>query len=373
MEKDNGPEIDIREGTGLYAAPKENAPFNAYMARVTKAAKENRIEEYYQNEKSKLEKMLKSWVGDNYKEIISLLGNISALEEAYRIVKKGGNNKNIVNICPKCGIEYENSAKFCGKCGHLLILMQCARCGEIFLKKEDGSFDNFCMKCGQMNPFEQAKQDLAKVRKKAEELRIAEEKSQKQENERQHREYINNLKADSIIKFGSYPFEADGTERPIEWRILERYSDDTALLISKYCLDAMRFDSSSNNWEKSEIRQWLNNEFYNATFKDEEENAIIKNREASCKVFLLSVEDANKYFKNNEDRKVEPTPYAKERGADTNADSGGSCWWWLRSPGGGQDLAAGVYDVGTVNSLGFYVSDDLIAVRVALKINLNNI
>ena len=357
MEKDNGPEIDISKGAGLYAAPKENAPFNAYMARVTKAAKENRIEEYYQNEKSKLEKMLKSWVGDNYKEIISLLGNISALEDAYRIVKKGGNSKNAIRICPKCGIEYENSAKFCGKCGQLLILMQCA-CGEIFLKKEDGSFDNFCMKCGQMNPFEQAKQDLAEeVRKKAEEQRIAEEKRQKQEHERKHREYIKNLKARDTIKFGSYPFETDGTEKPVEWRILEK-KNSTALLICEYCLDARRFDSSRSYWEGSEIRQWLNNEFRNVAFKDYERNA---------KVFLLSRDEAEIYFKNKNDMIAYPTPYAKGRGAYTD---GGSCWWWLRS-------SWGINDVFSVAPEGSFVRDlvncDNIAVRPALKINLNNL
>ena len=109
-------------------------------------------------------------------------------------------------------------------------------------------------------------------------------------------------------------------------------ADDTALVISKYGLDARRFDAKSNNWEISEIRQWLNNEFYNGTFKDEEKNAILEYREAGCKVFLLSEEEAGKYFKNNEDRKACPTPYAKGRGAYTNDDRGGSCWWWLRLP-----------------------------------------
>jgi hypothetical protein len=194
--------------------------------------------------------------------------------------------------------------------------------------------------------------------------------NKKQENKRQHMEYINNLKAGDIIEFGSYPFETDGTEKPIEWRILEKNEDGTALLISKYGLDAMRFDSSSNNWEQSEIRMWLNNEFYNATFKDEEKNAIIKNRETGSKVFLLSEDEANKYFKNNEDRIAYPTPYAKKRCAYT---LGGSCWWWLCSPGTYQKGAANVDDDGYVSSFGSGVGDDLLAVRVALKINLNNL
>lgn len=374
MEKDNGPEIDISKGAGLYAAPKENAPFNAYMARVTKAAKENRIEEYYQNEKSKLEKMLKSWVGDNYKEIISLLGNISALEDAYRIVKKGGNSKNAIRICPKCGIEYENSAKFCRKCGQLLILMQCA-CGEIFLKKEDGSFDNFCMKCGKINPLEEHKKQREVLKKEQEEA------IKRADIERKRKELINGLKTGDIIKFGSYPYEADGTERPIEWIILENYSDGTALVISKYGLDAVRFDGSSDNWEQSEIRQWLNNEFYKRAFKKADKSLILETRleQTSDRMYLLSIEEAEKYFSSDRDRICLPTPYAKTNKTKTgypvytNADYGGSCWWWLRSPGDVQDNAALVFIDGLVISLGRSVDLGNLAVRVALKINLDNI
>lgn len=367
MENKNGPEIYIGENTNT------DQKGNSYLKEMETAAGENRLEAYYQNEKNELTARLKYSIVSEDKELTdSILGDISVLEEAYRIVKKGGNNKNIVNICPKCGIEYENSAKFCGKCGTGLLLMQCA-CGEVFRKNEDGCFDKFCVKCRRINPLEQAKQGLAEDRKKAEGMHIKDEKNKKQENERQHREYINSLKADATIEFGSYPFEADGTERPIEWRILERYSDDTALLISKYCLAARRFDSTSNDWEQSEIRQWLNNEFYNATFKDEDKNAIIKNREAGCKVFLLSVEEANKYFKNNEDRIAYPTPCAIVRGAYINDNYGGSCWWWLRSPGTFQNYAAYVDDDGYVDSGGLDVDDDSRAVRVALKINLNNL
>lgn len=261
MENKNGPEIYIGENTNTDQKGK------SYLKEMETAAGENRLEAYYQNEKNKLTARLKHSIVSDDKELTdSILRKISALEDAYRIVKKGGNSKNIVKICPKCGIEYENSSKFCGKCGNELVLMQCA-CGEVFRKNEDGCFDKFCVKCRRINPLEQAKQGLAEeVRKKAEEQRIAEEKRQKQEHERKHREYIKNLKAGNIIEFGSYPFEADGTEKPIEWIILERYSDDTALLLSRYGLDSKRFDSSSNNWEQSEIRAWLNNTFYNKAF-----------------------------------------------------------------------------------------------------------
>ena len=301
--------------------------------------------------------------------------------------KKSGESAELKRICSNCG--QEGTEQYCGYCGGEVMSMQCS-CGEIFHQSSDGSFDIYCPVCGKPNPVEQEKQRKAaeealktkkeeqerirkqheEERKKAEARRIAEEK------ERQHREWINNLKVGDIIKFGSYPYEANGTEKPIEWIILEKYSDGTVLLLSKYGLDARRFDAKSNNWKRSEIRQWLNNEFYNGTFKDEEKNAILEYREAGSKVFLLSVEEAGKYFKNDNDRKACLTPYAKKRGAYTKGFFGGLCWWWLRSPGYSpgyfQDCAAGVYG-GGVDYRGNYVDDDDLAVRVALKINLKNL
>jgi hypothetical protein len=227
--------------------------------------------------------------------------------------------------------------------------------------------------------------------------------NKKQENKRQHMEYINNLKAGDIIKFGSYPYEADGKEKPIEWIILEKYSDDTALLLSRYGLDAVRFDGSSSNWEKSEIRQWLNNEFYNKAFKETERINIIESSiecekrgffgnstyTVNDKIFLLSKEEAKKYFNSDEERKCCPTPYAQtnktETGIPVEVNYGGSCCWWLRSPGGDKTDAAIVDSVGdklfaadvryygNVDSYGDVVDHDSGAVRMAFKINLKNL
>ena len=73
-----------------------------------------------------------------------------------------------------------------------------------------------------------------------------------------------------------------------------------------------------------------------------------------------------------------PTPYAKGSNSKngklwTNADYGGSCWWWLRSPGYYQYTAAGVDSDGSVYSIGIDVDHDTGAFRVAFKINLKNL
>ena len=93
-------------------------------------------------------------------------------------------------------------------------------------------------------------------------------------------------------------------------------------------------------------------------------------------MFLLSIEEARKYFSSDYERKLLPTPYAKTVNNGrlyTSADYGGSCWWWQRSPGSHQNYAAIVSYGGSVNSNGNDVDNDSCAVRVAFKINLKNL
>ncbi len=198
-----------------------------------------------------------------------------------------------------------------------------------------------------------------------------------------------------IIKFGSYPYETDGTEKAIEWQILEKYTDGTALVISKYALDNVEYNGTNTSvtWETSSIRKWLNNDFYNKAFRNADKSLIVEsylenkdNAEYDTKggnntydkMFLLSIDEAEKYFGSNEKRKLWPTHYAKSSNSKngklrTDADYGGSCWWWLRSPGYYQSLAAFVGLDGYVYSLGRYVLNDDGAVRVAFKVNLKNL
>jgi len=198
-----------------------------------------------------------------------------------------------------------------------------------------------------------------------------------------------------IIEFGSYPYEADGTEKPIEWQILKKYNDGTALVISKYGLDAVRYNEEKENitWENSTVRIWLNNDFYNKAFSNAEKSIIIENHinnkdnawnntdsgnNTYDKMFLLSIDDVKKYFGSKEGRRAYSTPYARTNNTVsgkkvyTHVDYGSSCRWWLRSPGYYQINAANVSYDGNVDSDGYYVNYGDIAVRVAFKIDLNN-
>lgn len=198
----------------------------------------------------------------------------------------------------------------------------------------------------------------------------------------------NSLSVGDFIKFGNYFINEGKNKEPIEWRVLE-VSNNKALLITKDAIDCKPYNNEMQDitWEECSLRQWLNNEFINQAFSKEEQNEIIltnisnpnnANRSTNGgnnthdKIFLLSIDEAEKYFKGNKDRECKPTNFAKQQGAWTCQINEylANCCWWLRSPGYDQDYAACVNGSGDIRDGGNSVDGINIAVRPALFINL---
>ncbi len=193
------------------------------------------------------------------------------------------------------------------------------------------------------------------------------------------------------IKFGNYYYYENSQKKmPIEWIVLEKKGKEL-LLLSRYCLDSRLYhdDFTDITWERCDLRKWLNSNFLNTAFSPEEQKAImvsdvINEDNAKCKtkggndtkdrIFILSISEARKYFKDTSARRCKPTKYAisKNCGVESNAGSKGYgfTWWWLRSPGSGQDGAACVVPPGSVGAFGVPVDSDC-AIRPALRIDLN--
>lgn len=85
------------------------------------------------------------------------------------------------------------------------------------------------------------------------------------------------------------------------------------------------------------------------------------------KVFLLSAKEAEQYFKNDEDRKCNPTEFTVNNGAYKSDE--GQCMWWLRSLGRNTCNATRVYPFGSVDFDGYDVDLNHDSVRPALWIN----
>ena len=193
-------------------------------------------------------------------------------------------------------------------------------------------------------------------------------------------------KIGETIEFGNYPQDKDGTEKPIEWIVMKNEGNQV-LLLSKYVLDAKPYNKEWEDvtWETSDIRQWLNNEFYTTAFNKAEkakiQTSLIKNEDNSKygtnggndtedKVFLLSEKETETLFSNKEERIAKATEYATKSGVYVNEEK--AAWWWLRSPGDNSKNAAEVWNYGWVGRSGDDVDCSNDGVRPALHLNLQS-
>lgn len=185
---------------------------------------------------------------------------------------------------------------------------------------------------------------------------------------------LNDITVGDIVSFGEYFQDSLTKTDPIDWIILD-VKDDSMLVISKKCLDCKQFNgvSFSNYWDTSTIRQWLQSEFVNIAFSQEMQAKIIPtNTDINTvdTVFLLSTEEAERYFINSKAREAVPTLYAVDHGAGRDSDlTGGSGWWWLRSPGTKSGCVADIRSGGAINYEGYKVNAVTFSVRPALWID----
>lgn len=254
--------------------------------------------------------------------------------------------------CPSCGTS-GLTGKFCGECGAKKPEDSwiCGVCGKA------GNTGKFCEECG-------ASRDSAS----------------------HSTADFSSLSIGDTVFFGTYEQDgsaANGAE-PIEWIVLDE-KNGSYLLISYYVLDAMQFHTARTavKWSQSSLRAWLNGSFYDNAFTPAEKAQIeVTNVYTSANpyyptvwggftsndsVFLLSMDEALKYFNSDWDRVGFPTEKAVQDGILMNADY--SVWWWLRTPGNRNYAAAGVYGDGSVYELGDDVDRNFDGVRPAIWVN----
>lgn len=176
------------------------------------------------------------------------------------------------------------------------------------------------------------------------------------------------------VSFGAY-VQNESEPRAIQWKVLD-VQNGKALLLSKYALEAMSFNSSDGvtSWENCSVRYWLNDDFLYTAFSSQERNAILETEtERNCqdRIFLLSCTEVTDYLSSERGRICGPTEHVKNQREDaTRKINGGkdlAVWWWLRS------LAEGGTQAYYVNFEGkMYtnlVANGYLSVRPALWVN----
>ncbi|MCL2397421.1 MAG: DUF6273 domain-containing protein [Defluviitaleaceae bacterium] len=170
-----------------------------------------------------------------------------------------------------------------------------------------------------------------------------------------------------------------------EWLVLD-INGGNALIISEAIIEhrAYNYSFTSTTWEESSLRRWLNDDFYHRFAADERrrisETHIANDNPwfdagstnaTTDKIFLLSIDEIVRYFGDSGELGSKPDgrwwfsdPYDYARMAyDVN---GNVSWWWSRSSGNHDNLAAFVFTNGGIYMLGTAVSDTSGGVRPAL-------
>lgn len=167
--------------------------------------------------------------------------------------------------------------------------------------------------------------------KQAESTEVATEESNTEEPEPATTEALETVtlkdaEIGDIVQMGTYEQDGDAeTEDPICWDVLDK-DGDAVLLISHDVIAYQRFSDSRKCviWEDSEIRTWLNQEFYAEAFDETEQASLrettlenpstvgfaahvdpsgdVQVRESrpdtKDKIFLLSWKEAEQYYGN---------------------------------------------------------------------------
>ena len=183
------------------------------------------------------------------------------------------------------------------------------------------------------------------------------------------------------MEFGCWP-----ADKKIEWTIVASEGNNI-LLVSTHVIDANKFHDKyeDTTWAGSFIRKYLNEEFYQKAFSEQEKRRILlrpvkayKNalyptdpgEDTEDKIFLLSVNEVREYLESNDLVKAEPTPHALASGVEKDEKTGG-CYWWLRTPGNAGCNVARVSGVGIILEHGFFASDNHNGIRPAMWISID--
>ncbi|MBR5620717.1 MAG: hypothetical protein IKW76_13370, partial [Clostridia bacterium] len=215
----------------------------------------------------------------------------------------------------------------------------------------------------------------------------------------------------SSVWFGNYMQSGNKTDGwkvdPVKWRVLSN-ADGKLFLLADQNLDVVQYNEANTSvtWADCTLRKWLNgyenhpydDTFIGSAFSEKELTAVADSKvenannpeyntnggdDTTDKVFLLSIAEATNTaygftdnVKNTDTRISTNTQYVANgghTGGGMYGVGGGADYWWLRSPGRYDDLAAFVSYVGYLFRNGNYVDRNYVAVRPAFKMNLNSV
>lgn len=262
-------------------------------------------------------------------------------------------------------------------------------------------------------------------KKQQREERIEEMRIQIEKDSMQIKERLLALKVGDELNFGQYYYD-DYVYKDISWKVLDINYEGEILVITNYGIEVMpqRSTLGKGGWFYSDIRIWLNDNFFYSSFNNAEKSFIVeKNIECkknsiyytkggvsiASKLFLLDVDEVLQYFCNgyipemyddiekmkmngkfSEARELEnasrrltgtsklycydlsekksticfPIPYALEKKCFHDDKNAGI--WWLRTPGAHKLFSVCVLPNGDIRMYGMINDGKGVLVRPAM-------
>lgn len=177
------------------------------------------------------------------------------------------------------------------------------------------------------------------------------------------------MKIGDKLKFGSY-----------DWIILDVMNDKVLLITEDIILQRDYHNKNENiTWKESELRKYLNDEFYNR-FTDEEKEKIVEvvnknfdnpwygvsgGEDTIDKIFVLSLDEVvSKYFGDSSEILINRKPHQRYwfQSKDVNNVKRKATylkypwWWWVRTPGKNNRFTVYIHGDGNVGIQGNGIS-----------------
>lgn len=206
---------------------------------------------------------------------------------------------------------------------------------------------------------------------------------------------LNPLNVGDTITLGSYEQDGnlDNGSEKLSWTV-HKIKNGKALLVCDTCIAAMPYneEGSDNSWTNSVLRSWLNNDFYEAAFSNDEATMI---SESNIVTGRLSDEEGHTYGQTyGEDEVTIDKVFAPDlsqfwqittelnvsKAAKAEFIENNICWgqdnyqtmFWTRCPYGQSKNYACGYDTGSEQSMNYVLSPDTYAlVRPVINIDVN--
>lgn len=156
--------------------------------------------------------------------------------------------------------------------------------------------------------------------------------------------------------------------KKIEWIVLDAKNGE-ALIVSKYVLRAMQFTDKEkkfwqNWWSISDVKGWLENEFYAECFSESEKSEILGKGFFKTKITILDNKEIEKYFGVSEThKKTKLFPGIDDSNIEVQE---GYVPYWTKTDK--KNRISAVKSDGELNSDGYKPTNKTIGIRPALYI-----